>query len=64
MTLDVALSDDTFDALRQGLDPERLTHLIITIGHYNSLVRVLAAMRIDVEDEYRPYLDEFPLPAG
>jgi len=64
MTLDVALSDDTFAALRQGLDPERLTDLIITIGHYNSLVRVLAAMRIDVEDEYLPYLDEFPLPAG
>ena len=64
MTLDVALSDDTFDALRQWLDPERLTDLIITIGHYNSLVRVLAAMRIDVEDEYLPYLDEFPLPAG
>jgi alkylhydroperoxidase family enzyme len=64
MTLDVALSDDTFAALRQGLDPERLTDLIITIGHYNSLVRVLAAMQIDVEDEYLPYLDEFPLPAG
>jgi alkylhydroperoxidase family enzyme len=64
MTLDVALSDDTFAALRQGLDLERLTDLIITIGHYNSLVRVLAAMRIDVEDEYLPYLDEFPLPAG
>jgi alkylhydroperoxidase family enzyme len=64
LTLDVALSDDTFDALHQGLDPERLTDLIITIGHYNSLVRVLAATRIDVEDEYLPYLDEFPLPAG
>ena len=64
MTLDIALSDDTFDALRQELDPERLTDLIITIGHYNSLVRVPAAMRIDVEDEYLPYLDEFPLPAG
>jgi len=64
MTLEVALSDRTFDALRRELDPERLTDLIITIGHYNSLVRVLAAMRIDVEEEYLPYLDEFPLPAG
>jgi alkylhydroperoxidase family enzyme len=64
MTLDVALSDDTFAALRQGLDPERLTDLIITIGHYNCLVRVLAAMQIDVEEEYLPYLEEFPLPAG
>ncbi len=64
ITLDIALSDDVFEELRRGLDPERLTDLIITIGHYNSLVRVLAAMRIDVEDEYLPYLAEFPLPAG
>jgi alkylhydroperoxidase family enzyme len=64
MTLEIALSDATFDELRHELDPERLTDLIITIGHYNSLIRVLAAMRIDVEDEYLAYLDEFPLPAG
>ena len=64
ITLEIALSDDAFEELRRGLDPERLTDLIITIGHYNSLVRVLAAMRIDVEDEYLPYLAEFPLPAG
>ena len=64
ITLDIALSDEAFEELRRGLDPERLTDLIITIGHYNSLVRVLAAMRIDVEDEYLPYLAEFPLPAG
>ena len=64
ITLDIALSDDAFEELRRGLDPERLTDLIITIGHYNSLVRVLAAMRIDVEDEYLPYLAEFPLPPG
>jgi alkylhydroperoxidase family enzyme len=64
MTLEITLSDQTFGALRHGLDPERLTDLIITIGHYNGLVRLLAAMRIDVEDEYLPYLDEFPLPPG
>jgi len=64
LTLDVSLGDDTFAALRHGLDPERLTDLVITIGHYNGLVRLIAAMRIDVEDEYLPYLDEFPLAAG
>jgi alkylhydroperoxidase family enzyme len=64
LTLDVSLGDDTFAALRQGLDPERLTDLVITIGHYNGLVRLIAAMRIDVEDDYLPYLDQFPLPAG
>jgi hypothetical protein len=40
-----------------------VTDLIITIGHSNSPVRLLAAMRIDVEPEYLPHLDEFPLPA-
>ena len=64
LTLHVSLGDDTFAALRQGLDPERLTDLVITIGHYNGLVRLIAAMRIDVEDDYLPYLDQFPLPAG
>jgi len=63
MTVDIGPSDDTFDVLRRGLDPERLTDLTITIGHYNSLVHVLAAIGIDVEPDYLTYLDEFPLPA-
>jgi alkylhydroperoxidase family enzyme len=56
------LSDETFAALQQGLDDERLTDLLITIAYYNGLVRLMAALRIDVEDEYLAYLDEFPLP--
>jgi alkylhydroperoxidase family enzyme len=62
MTVDLGISDETFDALRAGLDSERLTDLFMTIAFYNGLVRLMAAMRIDVEDEYRPYLEEFPLP--
>jgi alkylhydroperoxidase family enzyme len=48
--------------LHRGLDAERLTDLVVTIAFYNALVRILAAMQVEVEDEYRPYLDEFPLP--
>lgn len=62
MTLDLAVSDATFAALRQSLDNERLIDLVITIGFYNGVVRVLATLGIDVEDDYRHYLDEFPLP--
>lgn len=62
MTRDLAISDETFAVLRQGLDDERLTDLLITIAYYNGLVRLMAAMQIDVEDEYLAYLDEFPLP--
>jgi alkylhydroperoxidase family enzyme len=62
MTCNLAISDETFATLRQGLDDERLTDLIITIAYYNGLVRLMAALQIDVEPEYLAYLDEFPLP--
>ena len=62
MTLDLAVSDETFAALRQGLDHERLTDLVVTISFYNGLVRLLATMQVDVEEDYLQNLDEFPLP--
>jgi alkylhydroperoxidase family enzyme len=64
MTQDLGLSDATFAELHRGLDNERLTDLVVTIAFYNGLVRLLAAMHVEVEDEYRSYLEEFPLPAG
>ena len=62
MTLDLVISDETFAALRQEIDNERLTDLVVTIAFYNGLVRLLETMQVDVEEEYLPYLDEFPLP--
>ena len=62
MTLDLTVSDETFAALRQDLDNERLTDLMVTISFYNGLVRLLESMQVDVEEDYLPYLDEFPLP--
>ena len=62
LTRDLKVSDETFATLKQSLDDERLTDLFISIAYYNGLVRLMAALDIDVEDEYRPYLDEFPLP--
>jgi alkylhydroperoxidase family enzyme len=64
MTTDLAISDETFAALEQDLDAECLTDLVLTIGFYNGVVRILASLEIDVEDKYLGYLDEFPLPAG
>jgi alkylhydroperoxidase family enzyme len=61
MTLDLAVTDETFAALRAGLDNERLTDLVVTISFYNGLVRLLEAMQVDVEEDYLPYLEEFPL---
>ena len=62
MTTDLAISDQTFAELRQSLDNECLTDLVLTIAFYNAVVRILATMQIDVEDDYLKYLDEFPLP--
>jgi alkylhydroperoxidase family enzyme len=62
MTTELAISDQTFAKLRRDLDHERLTDLVLTIGFYNGVVRILATMQIDVEDGYHKYLDEFPLP--
>jgi len=62
MTLEGTVSDQTFAALRQGLDHERLTDLVVTISFYNGLVRLLATMQVDVEEDYLQYLEEFPLP--
>jgi alkylhydroperoxidase family enzyme len=62
MTTDLTISEQTFAALRRELDHERLTDLVLTIGFYNGVVRILATLQIDVEDGYHKYLDEFPLP--
>ena len=62
MTTGLTLSDETFSALQEHLDHERLTELILTIAFYNGVVRLLGALQIDVEESYQKYLDEFPLP--
>jgi len=62
MTTGLSVSDATFAELRQELDNERLTDLIVTIAFYNGLVRLLETMQVEVEEDYLLYLDEFPLP--
>ena len=64
MTSDLRVSDATFAALRKHLDHERLVDLVMTIAFYCGVVRLLASLEIDVEDEYRRYLEEFPLPVS
>ena len=62
LTVDGSLGEDTFATLEAGLDRSSLIDLFLTIAFYNGVVRVLAALQIDVEDSYLPYLDKFPLP--
>jgi alkylhydroperoxidase family enzyme len=63
MTADGAMAGPTFAALQGELGNELVVDLTLTIGFYNAVVRVLATLQIDVEPEYMPYLEKFPLPA-
>jgi alkylhydroperoxidase family enzyme len=56
------MTDATFATLQSALGNEQVVDLTLTIGFYNAVVRVLATLQIDVEDEYAPYLRAFPLP--
>ena len=62
MTTDLAASDATFAELAAALSTEHLTDLVVTIGFYNAVVRILETMQIGVEDDYMQYLEQFPLP--
>jgi alkylhydroperoxidase family enzyme len=64
MTTGPAITDATFAALRQSLDTERLTDLVVVISFYIGLVRLMASLELDVEDDHLPYLARFPLPPG
>jgi alkylhydroperoxidase family enzyme len=63
ITRDGGLSDATHAGLAAQLSSEHLVDLIVTISFYNAVVRVLASIAIDVEPEYRKYLERYPLPA-
>jgi len=62
MTIAGGMTDATFATLQSALGHEQVVDLTLTIGFYNAVVRVLATLQIDVEDEYAPYLQQFPLP--
>jgi alkylhydroperoxidase family enzyme len=62
MTKDGAMSDASFATLQAALGNEQVVDLTVTIAFYNAVVRVLATLQIDVEEDYMPYLRQFPLP--
>jgi alkylhydroperoxidase family enzyme len=57
------MTGPTFTTLQSQLGNEQVVDLTLTIGFYNAVVRVLGTLQIDVEPEYQPYLERFPLPA-
>jgi alkylhydroperoxidase family enzyme len=63
MTEGLTVADATFAELKAGLDNECLVDLLYTIANYNGAVRILAALQVDLEDEYLEYLERFPFAA-
>jgi alkylhydroperoxidase family enzyme len=53
---------ETFAELEAAIGRQQVVELVIVIGFYCAVVRVLASLAIDVEPDYQPYLDRFPLP--
>jgi alkylhydroperoxidase family enzyme len=62
LTTDRVIPDDVFAVLKANFDAEEIIDLLVAIGYYNGLVRVMSALQIDVEDDYMPLLQQFPLP--
>jgi alkylhydroperoxidase family enzyme len=58
-----AMAAPTFASLQASLGNEQVVDLTITISFYCAVVRVLATLEIDVEPDYLPYLERWPLPA-
>ena len=53
---------ETFAELEAAIGRSKVVELVIVIAFYCGVVRLLASLAIDVEPEYLPYLERFPLP--
>ncbi len=63
ITNDGEMAAATFAALQTALGNELVVDLTLTIAFYCAVVRVLGTLKIDVEPDYMPYLEQWPLPA-
>ena len=62
ITQDCRLADPTWQSLVELLGLRAAVELVLVVAHYSAVVRVIGALEVDVEERYRGYLDEFPLP--
>jgi alkylhydroperoxidase family enzyme len=61
LTEEADVSDTTWAKLAARYPNDQLVELMLVVGYYNHVIRLLRALRIDVEPEYQPYLRQFPL---
>jgi uncharacterized peroxidase-related enzyme len=50
-TQQVAVSSETFEALRPFLSAEHIVELVCNVAFYNMVVRVLVPLEVDIEDD-------------
>ncbi|MGB7307036.1 MAG: carboxymuconolactone decarboxylase family protein [Burkholderiaceae bacterium] len=63
MAANVEIPEPLFKEIQHELGNEQVVDLVVTIATYCAVVRVLASLGIEVEPEYRRYLEMFPLPS-
>jgi AhpD family alkylhydroperoxidase len=54
-TLEVDVSEDTWSRVAAFLSDRQLVELVLTIAWYNSGVRIMGALSIDLEESYRQH---------
>jgi alkylhydroperoxidase family enzyme len=60
LTEDLTLGEPLWAELGRHMDQPAVLELITVVGFYNMVVRVLAAIELDVEPEYEPFLAYLP----
>src|SRR5665647_169690 len=60
LTEDGDVSDDTWTKLAARYPNDQLVEIVLIVGYYNHVTRLLRSLRIDVEPEYLPYLEQSP----
>jgi alkylhydroperoxidase family enzyme len=61
LTTGIDVDDETFTVLHRELGSAQLMELFLAIATYTAMVRLLTAIRVDVEPDYAPYLEQFPI---
>jgi AhpD family alkylhydroperoxidase len=52
-TINVNVADQTWKSAARHLGEQQMVELAVTVGWYNSGVRIMGALKIDLEDSYR-----------
>jgi len=63
LTSDLEIDEGTWAELERALGRKVAMELVLVVAHYNYLVRVIAALQIDLEPEYEEHLARFDPPA-